>query len=195
MTARQRIHLQLALIATLVFALAGANWYVRPQFAFAWTAPILVMLLMWLLVGLTERRMPRVASRGTLSVPVSIAGIMMVVALGGSLGQGLGYLTNDPTDRIVGVITGVLLAVVGNGMPKAVTPFAARRCSAAQIQAINRFGGWAFVIAGAAVALVWATAPIRYGAPSTLVIVATAMALLVGRIVFARRAEARALTP
>jgi hypothetical protein len=73
-------------------------------------------------------------------------------------------------------------------MPKAVTPVAARACSAAEVQAINRFGGWAFVIAGLVMAAAWILLPRGQATPVSLAACGGAVLLLAVRVASAKRA-------
>lgn len=81
------------------------------------------------------------------------AGIV-IVALGASYARNHGIIDQDTTSRVVIGLNGLMIAWIGNRMPKTVAPSAVTR----QVQ---RVGGWSLVLSGLVYAGVWAFAPIQ----------------------------------
>lgn len=80
------------------------------------------------------------------------AGII-VVALGARYARELGYIDGETTTRVVVGLNGLMLAWVGNRMPKAIAPNA-------RVLQVKRLGGWSMALSGLVYAAVWAFAPI-----------------------------------
>src|SRR5690606_8058078 len=81
------------------------------------------------------------------------AGGILVAALGASYMRKLGYIDQDTTTRVVIGLNGLMIAWIGNRMPKAVAPSAA-------VREVKRVGGWSMVLSGLVYAGLWAFAPI-----------------------------------
>ncbi len=187
MTETQRFHLQIAPPMAAAAGLAAIYWYLNPQHPFPATVVIAFMAGAWAVLGLLERALPGPAARESLASTAALAGMVFTLATATKLGVSLGLVGPDESRRIAGVGTGLLLAVFGNAIPKAVAPAVSRRCSAAELQAINRFSGWITVIAGLAYALAWAVLPRETATPACLAIAAGVVMLVVVRVISAKR--------
>jgi hypothetical protein len=87
------------------------------------------------------------------SLAISIAAVLAaVVAVG--VGRRMGMLEPELAKRLGVVVFGIMLAVLGNYMPKFVVPWSTPAAVAAR-----RFAGWVFVLAGAAYVAVCLFAP------------------------------------
>jgi hypothetical protein len=80
------------------------------------------------------------------------AGIL-VVALGAHYARELGYIDNETTTRVVIGLNGLMVAWIGNRLPKSFAPNA-------WIQRVKRLGGWSLALSGVVYAMLWAFAPI-----------------------------------
>ena len=80
------------------------------------------------------------------------AGIL-VLALCARYARDLGYIDGETTTRVVIGLNGLMIAWIGNRMPKAVAPNACNR-------QVKRLGGWSMVLSGRVYAGLWAFAPI-----------------------------------
>lgn len=80
------------------------------------------------------------------------AGII-ALALIATTARKLGYIDGDTTTRVVIGMNGLMIAWIGNRMPKAVAPSAA-------VRRVKRVGGWSMVLSGLIYAGLWAFAPI-----------------------------------
>jgi hypothetical protein len=66
---------------------------------------------------------------------------IVVVALAASYARRLGYIDQDTTTRVVIGLNGLMIAWIGNRLPKSVAPSA---CAAR----VKRIGGWSMVLSG-----------------------------------------------
>jgi hypothetical protein len=82
-----------------------------------------------------------------------MAGGIIALALAVSFARGQGWIDPDTTTLIVLCAIGLMLAWIGNRMPKTIMP----GVRAAQV---NRVGGWSMAISGLIYAALWIFAPI-----------------------------------
>lgn len=82
-----------------------------------------------------------------------MAGGIIALALAASFARGKGWIDPDTVTRIVLCAIGLMLAWIGNRMPKTIMP----GVRAAQV---NRVGGWSLAISGLIYAGLWIFAPI-----------------------------------
>lgn len=80
------------------------------------------------------------------------AGIV-AVALAASYARKLGHMDPDTTTRVVIGLNGLVVAWIGNRMPKSIAPSAA-------VAKVKRVGGWSMVLSGLVYAALWAFAPL-----------------------------------
>ncbi len=80
------------------------------------------------------------------------AGALIATALAATAAKQAGWVDGDTVTRIVMAGTGLMLAWVGNRMPKAWVPQAAAR-------RVNRVAGWSQAISGLVYGGLWAFAP------------------------------------
>lgn len=83
---------------------------------------------------------------------LAVAGALIAAALAATGARQAGWIDADAVNRIVMGATGLILAWVGNRMPKRFAP-------AAQARAVNRVGGWSMAISGLVYAVLWVFAP------------------------------------
>jgi hypothetical protein len=79
---------------------------------------------------------------------------ILVLALSATLARKLGYMDSDTVTRLVIGANGLMIAWMGNRMPKAFVPSACAR-------KVRRVAGWSLVLSGLIYAGLWAFAPIR----------------------------------
>lgn len=82
-----------------------------------------------------------------------MAGGIIALALAASFARGKGWIDPDTVTRIVLCAIGLMLAWIGNRMPKTIMP----GVRAAQV---NRVGGWSLAISGLIYAGLWIFAPV-----------------------------------
>lgn len=82
------------------------------------------------------------------------AGGIIALALASSFAQSQGYIDDEASSRIVLGATGLMIAWLGNQMPKTFVP-------SADARSVNRVAGWSLAISGLIYALLWAFAPFQ----------------------------------
>ena len=101
-------------------------------------------------------------------------------------------LSGDWSQRVTMALMGVVLIVMGNAIPKTLTPLAALTCDASELQQLQRLSGWMWVSAGAALSLEWLVLPANIAQSLTFVIVGgTAMTVIVQMMRLHRRRASR----
>ncbi|WP_404337009.1 ammonium transporter [Sphingomonas sp. MMS12-HWE2-04] len=113
---------------------------------------------------------------------------IFAVAIGASFARKLGYLDGDMVTRLVVGLNGLMIASIGNRMPKLVVPSTCAR-------RVQRIGGWAMVLSGLLYTALWALAPIPVALIAGTGAIALGMALTIGYSLALRdtaRAETRA---
>jgi hypothetical protein len=187
MTLTQRTHAQIAPIALLVAGLAAAGFIVAPDKAVAWITCLAAMGAVWLLVAVVAAW--KGEKGGTevryMAASAVVSGVVLAMVAGAKL-AGLAGLA-DPVwiDRGQGVVTGLILAVIGNYVPKMIGPVTARRCSPAATQSVQRFAGWVFTLMGLTYGAVWVFAPVEAASTICLCLLAATVAVIGTRCVLA----------
>lgn len=174
--------------AGLVLVLA--NWYAQPESAPRWTVSLATLAVLVAVLRLSRfivRRttMEPAAARGfdQISTGVAFGAAMMVVPLALTLARVYGLIDGaDVGRRSVGVLTSVLIVMLGNAMPKNLPPLSSG-CDGARQQAFHRLTGWTWVLCGLASALAWLVLPIGSAPAAMMVLMATALALSVVHLV------------
>lgn len=187
MSSIARFHAQIAGVALPVFALAAAGWYVNPERLKTWTVAAGAMAMIWLLIAALERTQKSDNQRRMLVGNVLFAGSMLALPMSIKLAQSFGYVLGEQGSRASGVAVGLLLVAVGNALPKTVVSLAASRCPPAEIQAVNRFGGWVMVIAGLAFVPAWILLPLDVARAVSIALIAATVVLVIARIWWAKR--------
>lgn len=189
MTRSQRSHAQIAPVALIVAGLGAANWYFQPQRARTWIIAMGTMAVIWLVVVLFERvrsfPTQTESERRFLVLSVVTAGLMLAVSLGIALIGGIGFEGGTLPKRVLGIMMGLVLVVIGNTVPKVLGPLAAKRCSPVQTQSVQRFAGWTFTIAGLAYTAIWTFAAIPQAEGFSTFLCVGALMLVIGRWVWA----------
>ena len=83
---------------------------------------------------------------------LAAAGLLIAAALAATAAKQAGWIDGDTATRIVMAGTGLMLAWIGNRMPKAWVPQAAAR-------RVNRVAGWSQAISGLVYGALWVFAP------------------------------------
>ena len=109
----------------------------------------------------------------------AIIGAGLLLAASASVAGAVRFdLIGDGTsERVMGVLLGIVLVVTGNFIPKTLEPLSAERCDPSRKQALQRFAGWAFVLAGVGYAIVWLTFPLDRANAVAMSIVAASPSL------------------
>jgi hypothetical protein len=98
------------------------------------------------------------------SVVITITGVLAVVAAV-AIGRRTGVLEPELAKRIGVLVFGVMLAVLGNYLPKFAVPWSTPATAAAR-----RFAGWVFVVAGGAYVATCLFAPMPHAVVASSII-------------------------
>ena len=85
---------------------------------------------------------------------------LMTLMMGKNVAEELALLDVAIAERVVGVTIGVFLMFMGNSIPKVLTPISKMRCDPARAQAVQRYAGLVFMLAGFAITVAWIATPI-----------------------------------
>ncbi|HEY0600936.1 ammonium transporter [Brevundimonas sp.] len=102
-----------------------------------------------------------------------VAGALIGAALAATAAKQAGWIDGDTVTRIVMGGTGLMLAWVGNRMPKRFVP-------AEQARRVNRVGGWSMAVSGLIYGALWAFAPFGVALWAGCAAVILGMAVTVG---------------
>ena len=195
MTISQRLHAQVALVALLVAGLAAAGWILAPAKATTWMIAVGTMAAIWLVVAVMGWVRPFAdqgnAERRLFTASVIAAGLILAAALCKALAASLGFGGGPTADRALGVGVGAVLMVIGNSIPKILSPLTAKRCAPSQVQSIQRLAGWVFALAGLVYAMLWLFAPIPQAQNWSMIVALSSVVVVALRYVRAFIAPAR----
>jgi hypothetical protein len=91
------------------------------------------------------------------------------------------------------VITGLVLAFIGNSIPKTITPLSELHCDPVKVQAFQRWSGWIWLVAGLGFTAVWLLAPLDTAAPLSMLVVGVAIVVVLTRSIRLKRSRQRAV--
>lgn len=111
---------------------------------------------------------------------LALAGLLIAVSAGLVYLGRLGVVGAETPARGAMVLTGILLAVYGNVIPKSASRLSAKG------ESLERVTGWTTVLAGIAYAAIWAFAPIEIAAVASMCAVLVGFASVVGYCVWLR---------
>lgn len=114
-----------------------------------------------------------------------MAGLILALAFALNLAADGGFIEPSTTDRSMGVVTGLVLVVFANFMPKNLGPLSESRCGPGRGQNLRRFAGWTLVLAGLGYSVIWLTFPIPLAHIWAKVIVASGLVLVVASVLLA----------
>src|ERR1700689_2956486 len=97
---------------------------------------------------------------------LALAGMLIAVSAGLAYVHRLGVVGSETPARVTMVLTGILLAVYGNVIPKSLSRLSAKG------ESLQRVTGWATVLSGIGYAAIWAFAPIETAAAASMLAVA-----------------------
>ena len=198
MTASSRIHLVTASVATIVTALALSDWAIAPAKASSWMIAIATALGIWIVVTVMGRiRSFEDYSASELShlrTSIIAAGVILAVSLSRTWANAIGISGGEFMDRGLGVLSGLVLVLLGNMMPKVLAPLTAKRCAPSQVIAIQRFSGWLFVLDGIICIFASLALPLSQGQDVSMIATIVTLLLVAIRYAWAFAAPARSST-
>ena len=144
----------LAILAALWLWLLDPSFTARAGFATGVMAGF--MPTVWLgIFGLQRRGRIGPQTRQTLLSSLTLGGVLLLAAFGLKIAQHFALIDSAMPERTQGILLGLFMIVIGNALPKTLYPLK-QNCSSAHEQALRRFVGWMFVLAGFGYALAWA---------------------------------------
>ena len=182
-------------------ALALANWNARPDAAWAWTAAIVMFVVMVVVRWRSQLAFHRSSQDGAairgfawVTGAVVSGAVMMIIPLALTLAHAYG-LVDDPDSgmqRTTMIMVGAYLAVTGNAMPRMLPPTSSMPCGGARVQAFQRHAGWTWVLCGLGLATAGLALPIDAQTPISLALVATAMIVTIVQLLRLRKPQPHA---
>ena len=192
---KNQIWLKAAPIAMLLVVALGAwMWYLRPEHALKWAVSMFMLPVAWCGLELLKRTgtwRATEADQLRLSRAITGAGLILAAALSLRLAETLDVLGGGISERAMGVVIGAVLVVCGNAIPKTLKPLAQEKCDPASEQALRRFAGWTFVLAGLGYAIAWLVVPLDWANLVATLIAAAALVLVATRLLRAVRPRKR----
>jgi hypothetical protein len=173
---RQKI---VPIVLFAVVLLAFVNWILSPDRALHWLRVMLMLPVLWLgltlwlrstLGSLRRRGIEDVSAvRRYFDSAVSMAflavGVFQIVRLGLGIwvSQGDHGADLDAERRILGLASSAVFVIIGNALPKTLTPLAMLPVRQAELVTVaRRFIGTTLVILGLVTALAYVSAPLAY---------------------------------
>jgi hypothetical protein len=116
------------------------------------------------------------------------AGVVLILSGGAKLLERFDLLGGEEfSHRMVRALTGLVLAYIGNSIPKTLTPLDRLCCDPARVQAFQRWSGWIWLLAGVGYAIVWLVAPLDLATPISMAVLVIAIALGLTLLIWLRR--------
>ena len=179
----------------IAIVLALANWNARPDRAWAWSAVIVISVVMVIVRHLSQLALRRSSgdaalarSFASVTGAVAFGALMMVIPLAVTLAHAYGVV-NDPDSgqRTTMIIIGAYLAATGNALPRMLPPVSSMQDNAARVQAFQRLAGWTWVLCGLGFATAWLALPIDAAVPVSMALVAAAMIVTIVQLLRLRK--------
>jgi len=182
-----------AALLVICTALIAWVWYREPARAMAWGIAMLLVAGMAITLIVADRRAARPGCAPRLAREVRrgivFAGLMVVFAMCSALATSPGAA--DLSQRVSMAIAGASLVFTGNMIPKKVTPLPAHESDAARVQALRRFAGWTWVLAGTAVSIAWLVLPIGMAPTASMMVAGGGLLAVAAHFVWSRRTRQR----
>jgi len=121
---------------------------------------------------------------------LGLAAVIFTAAVGLRLAEGEGLLDGDAGTRTFMTATGLLVAAMGNGVPKRLKRLRATPEAERRVQAALRRVGWTMTLAGLVFAGLWLAAPEATAEPISLAALGLALAVAVFSIFACRTGAA-----
>jgi hypothetical protein len=174
----------------IAIGLALANWSAKPANAWAWTAVIVISVVMVAVQRRSQLALSRSSgdaaltrSVDSIAQAVAVGALMIIIPLALTLAHAYGVV-DDPDSgmqRTTMVLVGAYLAMTGNAMPRMLPTVSSMQGDVARIQAFQRLAGWTWVLCGLGFAAAWLALPIDAALPVSMALVAAAfIATIVG---------------
>lgn len=160
-----------------VMLLALVNWILSPDEALRWLRGMLILPVLWLALMLWRRSMLEGSRRrgvddrrgivryfgSTVTLVILSVGLCQITAYALRLWVRIGDPGTDPDleRRILGLAASAVFVIIGNGLPKILTPLSVLpREKAELVTAARRFVGTTMLLLGLVAAFAFLSAPI-----------------------------------
>jgi hypothetical protein len=180
--------------------------YLRPEGAWLWVIAMLFLPVSWLGIKAASKAAGRmtvgamllppgnsVDAREAICFAMNIASLIVAIPLGAKLANALGLIDQSFADviatRWTNVLAGGYFVFRGNRLPKILVPLSDLPQDSAAVDTLRRRTGWAYVVAGFAMAAVWLVLLVRLAQPVGIAIVA--VGILVPTFMLRSRAKRR----
>jgi hypothetical protein len=180
----------------VAIGLALANWSAKPANAWAWTAVIVISVVMVAVQRRSQLALSRSSgdaaltrSVDSIAQAVAVGALMIIIPLALTLAHAYGVV-DDPDrgmQRTTMVLVGAYLAMTGNAMPRMLPPTSSMPCGGARVQAFQRLAGWTWALCGLGFAMAWLALPIDAATPISMALVATAIVVTVTQLLRLRK--------
>lgn len=144
-------------LVLLALAFGTLAWIARPEGALVWSFGMATLPTAWFLLHLfgampskDRPKQRRIVLNSLVGAAVLIVGALAASALGS-----MGAIDESWIVRYAMVTNGLVLVVIGNGLPKKAEP----GCSVSKSLSLRRLIGWTFVVTGALQAMIWLFVP------------------------------------
>lgn len=162
-----RTAIYLAFFAITAEIVAGMFWWaIEPSNTFLILPMTALLPAIWLVATILQRFNISVCaaeqSPAELATGIAMGAFLMTLMMGKNIAEEFALLDIAIAERIVGVTIGVFLMFMGNSIPKVLTPISKMRCDPARAQAVQRYAGRVFMLAGLAITIAWIATPIDF---------------------------------
>ena len=182
----QTTNLLIPFMVLAIALLAFGNWMIEPGKLVFWIIPVLFIPAGWGIMRLffAGKSCDIETSRGwqTIKGALLTAGLVLSAGLTLALLEGLDTISFAWSERGTGLINAFLLIFLGNLIPKQLSPLSSS-CEGepSKAQKMQRFTGWALVLAGLGSALAWTMAPIEFANYISMAVIVSAVILVLLR--------------
>jgi hypothetical protein len=188
MMSHKQFHFSIGGLTLAVAGLGALNWHFRPEAALNGIIGIAAMPVIWFVVAYILKKRSRNKhtddERRFFTRFVMAAGLILAGSQSIKLFEILGDHDIAVLDRIWGVTLGIILIVIGNRVPKILSPLTAKRCGPSTATSVQRFAGWALVLAGAGWTIAWIALPIGLADRVAMTFGMTGLGLVLLRYIF-----------
>jgi len=189
MMSNKQFHFSIAGLTLAVAGLGVLNWYFKPEAALTGIIGVAAMPVIWFVVAyiLKKRSLSEHTDdeRRFFTRSVIVAGVILAGSQSIKLFKVLGNHDIAALDRIWGITLGIVLIILGNLIPKILSPLTAKRCGPSTATSVQRFAGWALVLAGVGWTIAWIVLPIKLADNVAMTFGIAGLALVLLRYIFA----------
>ncbi len=171
-----------------VILLGAWMWILEPAHSLRWAIGIAFLPVAWMGITFLQRfsACRRVIEGGhnALMGGIILGGVMLAGSYALKIAQHYTLIEDSSSDRLVAVLIGAFMVIIGNALPKKLEPLDATKCVQGKEQKFKRFAGWMFIISGFGYALAWLVLPESLADKLALPILAAPILIVMFRFFF-----------